>query len=168
MTQFIQSVHYINIGSDVSRKNAFLENFALNGLDCPLHRVEGVVPESGIGFMGRGEYGCAMSHIKVLETISKQPDGWYLVCEDDCTGDFRQIEKKTNWIRTYHPLIQYINLRPIPFSTNFCPGTRAGMVAYLVTPVGAKICKSLIRLCIGLMPCDMALCRSPVNVRDRM
>tara|TARA_Y100000992_G_scaffold296691_1_gene259270 strand:+ start:776 stop:1030 length:255 start_codon:yes stop_codon:yes gene_type:complete len=81
--------------------------------------------------------------MKVLDEISKKPRGWYLVCEDDCSGDFRLIKNKVKTVIKLHPFINHINL----FTKKKFPpiiGTGTRTTAYLTTPFGAKLSYKII------------------------
>ena len=113
----IQEIYYINVDSEKKRNSTFLKNYNRHSIEIPIHRISGIVPNSGTKRITKGELGCSLSHLKVLDKISKKPWGWYLVCEDDCSGNFRLIEKKVRTIIRLHPFIMHINLfSPIKYT----------------------------------------------------
>lgn len=68
----IQEIYYINLDTEKKRNSDFLKNYNKYSLGIPLHRISGIVPKSKNGKLKKGEFGCALSHIKVLDTISKK------------------------------------------------------------------------------------------------
>lgn len=159
----IKEVYYINIDFELKRKKTFLNNYLKQGFNnIPLIRISGIVPDFGNEVLSKGELGCALSHMKVLNIISrKKKYGWYLICEDDCIGNFNKIYWKTFLITRFRRNVKIINLY-CPIHLN--PGKKFGSrtTCYMVTPEGAKICKNTILRFINKYPCDIALNKSSI------
>ena len=85
----ISGSFYINMARSIERNESFLARF--NG-PLPLERIEGVEIKHQTKYLKKGTYGCALAHANAMKIISQKPPGWYLVCEDDCYGDFSSIE----------------------------------------------------------------------------
>lgn len=85
----ISGSFYINMAKSTERNASFLSRF--NG-PLPLERIEGVEINYDPKYLKRGTYGCALAHANAMKIISQKPPGWYLVCEDDCYGDFSAVE----------------------------------------------------------------------------
>ena len=157
----INEIYYINLDSEKERNEKFINNYKNNSLNIPVHRISGIVSESGNDKLTKGELGCALSHIKTLNKISNKKKGWYLICEDDCTGDFRTIKPKIENIIKLHPFLMHINLYSPNNYIKFSPSIGACcMTAYLVTPLGARIDKFIIEQNLNKKPCDTALFES--------
>jgi hypothetical protein len=88
----IKKTFYINMDKSVKRNEEFLQEY---NAPWPLVRIPGVVATSKIGSLSKGCVGCTMAHANALQalvdSVSKDGEGWYLICEDDCVGDFQQI-----------------------------------------------------------------------------
>lgn len=158
----IQEVYYINLDISKKRNIDFLDNYNKHSLNVPLHRISGIAPKSGNDGLRKGQLGCALSHIKILDEISKKPKGWYLVCEDDCSGNFKLIEQKVKKVIKTHPFIMHINLYAPKKIITLGASTR--MTGYLVTPLGAKIGKKTIEKNLNKYPCDIALAKSFIHI----
>lgn len=159
----IKEIYYINIDTEKDRNAFFLENYQKSKLKVPLHRTSGIIVKKGNSRLKRGQLGCALSHIEVMKKISKKSFGWYLVCEDDCTGDFKAIERKVRCITSWHPFLHFINLFN-PRTKNIRMGTGSRTTAYLVTPLGAGISYKIIENNLQKQPCDFALDRSFIHL----
>lgn len=161
-TNKIKEIYYINVEFERDRNLIFLENYNKNSLEIPIYRIKGIVPHKGNGKLSLGELGCALSHIKVMKKISLKPPGWYLVCEDDCSGNFKLIEDKIKIVTKLHPFVNFINLHS-PYKIPFSPGTGSLMTGYLITPFGAKLSSKIIQRQLLKYPCDMSLCYSLIH-----
>ena len=107
----INELYYINLDSEKERNTDFINNFKKFNLNIPIYRMSGIVPKKGYKNISRGEKGCSLSHIKILKHISQKKNGWYLICEDDCVGNFNLIGRKTKIIRNLLPFIGTNNSR---------------------------------------------------------
>ena len=161
----IKSVTFINLDRDEDRKASFLENYAKHGIAnvtperFPAILATGVPPGAKVKL---GEYGCSLSHVAVLGDIAsgKKGDGWHLVCEDDCRGDFDALTAKyLKPVAVAMPWVSAINL--------YCQRNRRPLlhfgtstVAYLVKPKTAAIMQSIIKANITEKPCDWALAQN--------
>lgn len=128
----IKKAYYINMDKSTERRDRFIRGY--NGR-APLERVSGVKVEKKVGRLGIGTRGCSLAHAKAMNEIAGQPDGWYLVCEDDCVGDFSTLEENIILRNIIHRTSkQFINIgrwKWTPYSLsdiNFCTQ------AYLITP----------------------------------
>lgn len=88
---YINELYYINVDSEKERNNDFINNYKKFNLNIPIHRISGIVPKKSYKNVSKGEIGCSLSHIKILQCISQKKNGWYLICEDDCVGNFNLI-----------------------------------------------------------------------------
>ena len=153
---YINELYYINVDSEKERNNEFINNYKKFNLNIPVHRVSGIVPKKGYKNISKGEKGCSLSHIKILKCISRKKNGWYLICEDDCVGNFNLIGEKTKLIRNLFPFIGVINL----FSektTNNGFGFNTCTSCYLVKPWCAEIMYKIMIKGIKERPCDCNL-----------
>ena len=152
-TSDIKEVYYINLDSSTERNKNFIENYKKYSLgpNVPVTRISGVFlkenPKQSI--LKKNEVGCSMSHIKTLDIISKKKDGWYLVCEDDCIGDFKKMQKKVKHYMRIFPHVSAINIIPSIsqlawIKYDWSPGWGLSTVCYLIKPRGAKIIKKII------------------------
>ena len=78
----------------ISLPNSKRRQRFLNDYNChiPLEIVDGVIVDFKHKFIEKATYGCTLAHVKTLELISKQKEGWYLVFEDDAKDDFSKIQ----------------------------------------------------------------------------
>jgi GR25 family glycosyltransferase involved in LPS biosynthesis len=163
----IKSVTYINLDRDEDRKASFLENYKKHSIAAtiaperfPAILATAVPPGAKVKL---GEYGCSLSHAAVLGAIAsgKKGDGWHMVCEDDCRGDFDALTAKyLKPVAVAMPWASVINL--------YCQRDRSPLlhfgtstVAYLVKPKAAAIMQKIINENITEKPCDWALAQNP-------
>lgn len=153
----VKKIFYINLEESKDRKKRFLENYNKT-------RLRDLKPErfNGIHFKGklktklnRGQYGCALSHILLLEKISKLEEGWYIVCEDDAMGDFSKIEKKIEYSLEINPYTNIINFNSYKSLISLGFSTRT--TCYAVTPSAAKLASQIMKEKIENYPCDIAI-----------
>lgn len=177
----IRKVYYINLDKNKERKKEFEKRYYKNPIVIkniiPLQRVSGVLVDKlpNNTKIGKGQYGCSLAHLKILKHIAtKKKKGWYLICEDDCVGNFSLLPKKLNYVN-YLPFINSVNLGglieikellekininidsynvPVPF------GFGVNMHGYLVTPEGAKKMYKIIKENVLEMPCDVSIIKS--------
>lgn len=138
----INKAYFINMNESVERRERFLSKY--NG-SAPLERIEGVRVSQQIGKLGKGTYGCAAAHAKAMGEVAKQRDGWYLVCEDDCIGNFNELE--THLILrnvVYKTKKQFINLGKYLWSSYSLSDINLCLQAYLITPKCAAYTKNKI------------------------
>ena len=161
----IKEINYINLDIEKERNNDFLNNYKNHSLNIKINRFNGIiVKNNGIpifrytntGLLTRGEKGASLSHMELLKRVSKKKNGWYLICEDDCKGNFQKIEEKTRLIRFFFPFVGVINLCCIKTNNNGF-GHNTGMVCYMVKPWCAKIMYQIIYKNIDTKPCDISL-----------
>ena len=99
----------------------------------PLTYVPGVVVDNGEYERLRqarrapdtlGQAGCRLSHLQALYNITGQPDGWYLVVEDDVGGSLRHALSVLHRVLAFVPTLQALHeplaLRPYLYN----PGPR--------------------------------------------
>lgn len=175
-TSDIKEVYYINLDSSTKRNKNFKENYTKHSLgpNVPVTRISGVFLMEEPKELSKqnlrqsrkiqkNEVGCSLSHIKTLDIISKKKDGWYLVCEDDCIGDFKKMQKKIKHYMRIFPHVSAINIIPynigrkIPFQYHWSPGWGICTSSYIIKPRGAKIMKKIIEDNLYKKPCDVAL-----------
>ena len=177
----IRKVYYINLEKNKRRKINFEKNYynnpIVNKKIIPLQRVSGVLVDKlppNIKIR-KGQYGCSLAHLKILKHIStKKKKGWYLICEDDCTGNFSIIPKKLNFVN-YLPFINAVNLGGLievkeifekininigSYNVPFPFGFGVNLHGYLVTPEGANKMYNIIKKTVLEVPCDVALINS--------
>jgi hypothetical protein len=152
----IEYLFYINLKDEKIRNKVFIENYNKYGKHIKLKRIDGIISNNFSNNVTKGEKGCALSHMKVLKMISKKKNGWYLVCEDDCIGNYQQIEEKTRLVRNVLPFVGAINLynnrkKTSGFGLNIC------LTSYLVRPWCAKIMYKIIKKNLDIQPCDCNL-----------
>ena len=128
----IRGAYYINMDLSTDRKSKFLAGF--NG-NMPLERVPGVKVEKKIGRLGTGTRGCALAHAEAMNKVANKPKGWYLICEDDCVGNFKDLEKNVILRNIVHRTTkQFINLGRYRWSTYSLTEVNLCLQAYLLTP----------------------------------
>ena len=138
----IKGAFFINMDESKERRERFLLGY--NGL-APLKRVSGVKVLKKTGILGKGTYGCALAHAKAMNEVSLQPAGWYLICEDDCVGDFSGLENNIilrNIISRTNK--QFINLGRYKLSPYSLSDINLCLQAYLITPAHAARTRDLI------------------------
>jgi len=160
-TPLIDGVFYINMNNSVARRDRFIADYAL-------HPIPGLQPSRFVGVVvgarnppppiGYGTLGCSLGHARVLQHVSRlDPHKWYLVCEDDASGNFSALPgllQSTVQRRSFLPDINVINLhsRWLLFY-----GLGTGAVAYLVTQAGAQWMLQVIHASLLTTPHDVAL-----------
>ena len=159
----IEKMYYINLNESVERNKQFLENYKKYNTKIPFERFSAIKSTKAVNKVKKGELGCSLSHMVILDKISKSKPGWYLVCEDDCVGDLNSISTNIylrNIIK-YRREKKYINLftrepefKDKKYDLNI---TGWNTSSYIVTPEGANIAKNIIRNNIYLYPCDRSI-----------
>ena len=132
----LKGAYYINLDKSVHRRTRFLAGY--NGT-LPIERVPGVKVEKKIGILGPGTRGCALAHCNAMSIIGKKEDGWYLVCEDDCIGDFSKLEENIILRNIVHKTSkQFINLGKYKWSSYSLSEVNMCLQAYMLTPACAR------------------------------
>lgn len=156
----IRGAYFINMDESKKRKERFLA--AYNG-QIPMQRIAGVKVESSIGRLGKGTRGCALAHAKAMKEVATKTSGWYLICEDDCVGDFSKLEHNII-LRNIVSLTnkQFINLGRNRWSAYSLSDVNLCLQAYLITPAWAsKTCDIIINSIDGpkALPVDELVVR---------
>ena len=127
----IHHAYFINMDKSTERRDRFLRNY--NG-KAPLSRIAGVQVDKQIGKLGKGTRGCALAHANAMNEVAKGPDGWYLICEDDCVGDFSKLEENIILRNIVHTTKkQFINLGRYKWSSYSLSEVNLCLQAYLIT-----------------------------------
>lgn len=138
----IGKTYYINMDKSTERKHRFLAGY--NG-KSEIERVPGVVVEKQIGKLGKGTRGCALAHAKAMNEVAKYPSGWYMICEDDCVGDFSSLESNIILRNIVHRTSkQFINLGRYKFSPYSLSDINLCLQAYMLTPECAAKTRDII------------------------
>jgi len=128
----INQGYFINMDESTDRKARFLKNY--NGT-FKMERIPGVKVSIKKGVLGRGTYGCALAHSEAMHKVANSPEGWYLICEDDCVGDFSKLEENIILRNVvYRTSKQFINLGKYKWSTYSLSDINLCLQAYLITP----------------------------------
>ena len=140
----IEHVFYINMDESVKRKQQFLDNY---NAPWPLTRIPGV-RKTG---KNAGTIGCTLAHTKALFAVhndakNKAIEAWYLICEDDCIGNLKDIVKN-KFVKTIIKNVKekkLINLSRTSSESHSLNSVNCRLTAYLIHSSFALELKHLI------------------------
>jgi hypothetical protein len=156
----IASASFINLEKSVERHANFLKDFGHAIGLTPIRVI--ATATHGRGTLTAGQTGNYISHMRVLRRVGKKRGtDWHLICEDDATGDFDNLEQYLCGVRQHScmPNVIAINLFS-PKLNVFGAGFGTRTTAYLVTPAGARLLHSELKLSAYTRATDMVLSHS--------